>query len=600
MSGRGLNPNSHIDKGLRKGRLNIAKEQSMAEKQEDNLIDWCTFYRRNIHRFAEHYLGLNLHLYQKIMLYLMNLCPLVVLLCSRAVGKSWIVSVYSCCVCILYPGSKILATAKRKHTVELLIKEKIEKELIKSSPNLQREIKKISTSNNNVEVQFWNGSTFVVSPCNDDARGQRATLLIVDEFRQCDKTILDSVFSPMLIKRQPPFTFKTEYEHLKEEPREIYLSSAWYKSHWMWNLIKESILGIYDGSSVVLCMDYAISVKHNIRSTAQMKKEKKKMSPIVFDMEYNNIMAGGAENQFYSFELVSQAQKIKKAWYPMPLEDWANNKKTWFGDIKKQNGEIRLVAMDIAMMSTKKGKTANDLSVVKCIRVLPNGNKYERQEVYTETIEGIDIDNQAIKVRRIMRDFQANYLIFDAREFGINLTDSMAKTLYDEDRDIEYPPIKVMNNDDLADRCRNDIAEPIMWAFMGTAESNHKMHTAMLGALMDKKYKMLISQVSCKEEYLAEKKEYVTGNVNQKSLYELPYIHSDLTVNEMINLSKDYVKGSLVKLKEPRNGLKDKYVTSAMANLFVQEELEVKLTEKRNSKWDCKRSLKFRSPRIGY
>ena len=600
MSGRGLNPNSHIDKGLRKGRLNIAKEQSMAEKQEENLIDWCTFYRRNIHRFAEHYLGLNLHLYQKIMLYLMNLCPLVVLLCSRAVGKSWIVSVYSCCVCILYPGSKILATAKRKHTVELLIKEKIEKELIKSSPNLQREIKKISTSNNNVEVQFWNGSTFVVSPCNDDARGQRATLLIVDEFRQCDKTILDSVFSPMLIKRQPPFTFKTEYEHLKEEPREIYLSSAWYKSHWMWNLIKESILGIYDGSSVVLCMDYAISVKHNIRSTAQMKKEKKKMSPIVFDMEYNNIMAGGAENQFYSFELVSQAQKIKKAWYPMPLEDWANNKKTWFGDIKKQNGEIRLVAMDIAMMSTKKGKTANDLSVVKCIRVLPNGNKYERQEVYTETIEGIDIDNQAIKVRRIMLDFQANYLIFDAREFGINLTDSMAKTLYDEDRDIEYPPIKVMNNDDLADRCRNDIAEPIMWAFMGTAESNHKMHTAMLGALMDKKYKMLISQVSCKEEYLAEKKEYVTGNVNQKSLYELPYIHSDLTVNEMINLSKDYVKGSLVKLKEPRNGLKDKYMTSAMANLFVQEELEVKLTEKRNSKWDCKRSLKFRSPRIGY
>ena len=72
MSGRGLNPNSHIDKGLRKGRLNIAKEQSMAEKQEENLIDWCTFYRRNIHRFVEHYFGIQLHLYQKIMIYLMN------------------------------------------------------------------------------------------------------------------------------------------------------------------------------------------------------------------------------------------------------------------------------------------------------------------------------------------------------------------------------------------------------------------------------------------------------------------------------------------------------------------------------------------------
>ena len=68
----------------------------------------------------------------------------------------------------------------------------------------------------------------------------------------------------------------------------------------------------------------------------------------------------------------------------------------------------------------------------------------------------------------------------------------------------------------------------------------------------------------------------------------------------MINLSKDYVKGSLVKLKEPRNGLKDKYVTSAMANLFVQEELEVKLTEKRNTRWDCKRAMKFKAPRTHY
>ena len=141
----------------------------MAEKQEENLIDWCTFYRRNIHRFVEHYFGIKLHLYQKIMLYLMNLCPLVVLLCSRAVGKSFITALYCCAVCVLYPDSKVVATAKRKKTIELLVKEKIEKELIPKSPNLAREIKKVNTSNNIVEVVFYNGSTFVVCPCNDDA-----------------------------------------------------------------------------------------------------------------------------------------------------------------------------------------------------------------------------------------------------------------------------------------------------------------------------------------------------------------------------------------------------------------------------------------------
>ena len=150
---------------------------------------------------------------------------------------------------------------KRKKTIELLVKEKIEKELIPKSPNLAREIKKVNTSNNIVEVVFYNGSTFVVCPCNDDARGQRATILIVDEFRQCDEAVLNAVFSPMEIKRQPLYSFKPEYEDLKEEPREIYLSSAYYKSHWMWKLIKDAIIGIYDGSSMCISMDYAISVK---------------------------------------------------------------------------------------------------------------------------------------------------------------------------------------------------------------------------------------------------------------------------------------------------------------------------------------------------
>ncbi len=596
---RGMNVNSHIDKGTRKNRLSIVKEQDLTREFEDKLIDWCTFYRRNIHRFVEHYLGINLYFYQKIMLYMMNLYPQVVLLCSRAMGKSFLSALLSCSVCILYPNSKIVVTAKRKKTAELIVVEKIEKELMTMSPNLKREIKKISTNNNRVEVIFYNGSSIVVCACNDDARGQRATCILVDEFRQVDKTVVDSVFSPMLIQRQVPYVMNEKYSHLREDPREIYLSSCWYKSHWMWELVKDAILGHYNGTSICLSFDYSISVKHGIRSHKQMKKEKQKMSTLVFDMEYNNIMVGGTSNQYYSFDLVTQAQKIKKAWYPMPPEEFALNKRTWFGNIKKQDGEIRIVALDIAMMATTKGKTANDLSVMKCVRVLRNGNKYERQEVYTETMEGADIETQAVKVRRIMQMFDANYLVFDARTYGINLTDCMAKTLYDDLLDIEYAPICVFNNKELADRCKNNNASPIMWAFIGTSDSNHRLHTAMLGSLMDKKYKMLISDVHCKEEYLNDKKEYQGATMEQKALYELPYIHSDLTLNEMINLRKEYVGGGKISLVEPRNGLKDKYMTSAMANLFVQEELEVNLTEKESS-FDVNRAIRFRRPKTHY
>ena len=61
MTSRGMNVNSHIDKGNRKNRMSIVKkEQDLTREFEDKLIDWCTFYRRNIHRFIEHYLGINL------------------------------------------------------------------------------------------------------------------------------------------------------------------------------------------------------------------------------------------------------------------------------------------------------------------------------------------------------------------------------------------------------------------------------------------------------------------------------------------------------------------------------------------------------------
>ena len=53
--GSGRNINSHIDTGRSKGRMNIIKtHEEITGEFEDRLIDWCTFYRRNIHRFVEH------------------------------------------------------------------------------------------------------------------------------------------------------------------------------------------------------------------------------------------------------------------------------------------------------------------------------------------------------------------------------------------------------------------------------------------------------------------------------------------------------------------------------------------------------------------
>ena len=227
----------------------------------DRLLEWTTFYRRNLHRFVQHYLGLKMHIYQQIILYLINLNPSFCMVAARAAAKSYIIAVYACAKAILYPRSLIVIASATKGQASLIVAEKIRNEIYRNSYNLQQEIKNIITNANNNEVFFKNGSTIRVVPASDNARGSRATVLIYEEFRQINKTIIETVLSPMLINRQVPYLFLPEYEkmynELHEEPASIYISSSWFKSHWMWSVMRQSMNNMLDcETSYMICMDW--------------------------------------------------------------------------------------------------------------------------------------------------------------------------------------------------------------------------------------------------------------------------------------------------------------------------------------------------------
>ena len=54
-----------------------------------------------------------------------------------------------------------------KKQASLLVKEKIQKELMKMSPRLASHIKEIKTSQNDIEVIFENGSSFICCVCGE-------------------------------------------------------------------------------------------------------------------------------------------------------------------------------------------------------------------------------------------------------------------------------------------------------------------------------------------------------------------------------------------------------------------------------------------------
>ena len=144
---------------------------------------WCAYYRANPHRFAKDYLHLDLHLFQKILLVMMNVSTTFVFIASRGLGKTFLSAIFCCIRCILYPGTKIcIASGTRGQSINVL--EKIQTELRPCSPELCNEIDDKQTKINatNAQIVFKNGSFIKVVTASDNARGNRANILLIDEY----------------------------------------------------------------------------------------------------------------------------------------------------------------------------------------------------------------------------------------------------------------------------------------------------------------------------------------------------------------------------------------------------------------------------------
>ena len=273
------------------------------------LLDWLTFWRRNPNRFVQRYFGIMLYLYQHIILYLMDICPSIVIVAARSAAKSFIIAVYACKEAILRPGSLILVASATKKQAKLIVSEKIVKEILPRSPLLQEEIKTIRDSQNEIEVKFKNGSSIVVVVANENVRGYRATVVIYEEFRMIVKSVIDTVLSPTLYQRQIPFRMKNldEYRDLGEEPKEIYISSSWYKSHWMWDHMKLVTRDMLNkGTSILLAMDYSIALKHEIKTRSFLIKERKKLDRVAWMIEYENQMVSENAHAYYTYEMLNR------------------------------------------------------------------------------------------------------------------------------------------------------------------------------------------------------------------------------------------------------------------------------------------------------
>ena len=124
-----------------------------------NAVRDAAFYRKNPHLFARDYLHLDLRLFQRILLILMNYCFIFVFVAARGLGKTFLTAIFCVIRCILWPGTKIvIASGTKGQAIQVL--EKVQLELEPLSKELQLEIdhKKSKINNTDAIIVFKNGS----------------------------------------------------------------------------------------------------------------------------------------------------------------------------------------------------------------------------------------------------------------------------------------------------------------------------------------------------------------------------------------------------------------------------------------------------------
>lgn len=221
--------------------LYSSNKKTNSEKEE-NVIHWCTFFRRNWHIYAEFILGIKLRPFQQIMIYLMGISDIFFAICSRGLSKSFIAGLGGIIEMNLYPYSEVVITSSTIPQANKLVEKKIRDELIKKlSPYLlymyEKEYLVITRSDDGYRIDNkLNGSTMVVLPCLDSSRGSRATFLIYEEARLLKKSIIDSVFERMAHPRQAKYLENEIYSSNSrwlEECKHVYITSSRYKFEWL-------------------------------------------------------------------------------------------------------------------------------------------------------------------------------------------------------------------------------------------------------------------------------------------------------------------------------------------------------------------------------
>ena len=467
--------------------------------------------------------------------------------------------------------------------------EKILLELKPNSPELAMEIddKETKINGTNAQLVFRNTSYIKVVTASDSARSNRANLLLLDEFRLISKDVIDTILKKFLTqKRMPKYSLlskeERKAEYAKERNKTFWLSSAYMTDHWSYLRCTDTFKMMMDDTKkqFVCGLPYQLAIREGVIDTGSIEDEmyESDFNPIKFMMEYESLWYGSGEDAFFDYGSIAKNRKIKYPMMPAKLASKLNNN----SNIKiapKQNGEIRILSADIALMSSRKHK--NDATAIFINSMCPTkAGRYISNIVYTENCEGLRTEDQALVIRKLYDEYECDYIVLDSQGIGLGVFDCLARDIVDPEGGEIYPALSCCNDSEMASRCTSPDAEKVIWSIKANAAFNSTAAFNLREGFRSGRIRLLCTEYDA-EEYLSDIRGYQSLSPSDKIKLQLPYINTTLLVDELTKLQHEE-SGGKIKIYEKSGMRKDRY-SSLSYNFYVAGQIETKMNRRRGN-----------------
>ena len=573
------------------------KTQTEIEKDKQQKImetvAWrAGYYRNNPHRYVIDVLGLSLKWFQQILLWCMMHYNFVMYLAARGQGKTYLTALFCCVRCILFPGTKIVVSSGTlKQANEVLLK--IQDDFMKQSSILRSEIEKCNIGQNDASIYFKNGSWIKTRTSSENSRSARANCIVVDEFRMVDETVINTVLRKFLTSpRQPKYLQKPEYAHMQERNKEIYMSSAYFKSSWAYRKAQSYTLNFFDDTKkYFICgLPYQVSVREGLLSRSQLEDEMSEAdyNELVQQMEMECLWFGDTDGSLFKFDELTARRRLRKAFPPL---SFCNDKIT----IPKLTATgKRILSIDVALMqSTKKKK--NDASAIFINDLIQvNDTAYQSNFVYSETFEGLKTDELGMIVMKYFYEYQCTDLVLDTNGIGLGVYDFITKDQICQENGKRYKAMTCINDKDMAERCKVRDANKVVWSVKANANFNNEICVLLRNGIQNGKINFLIPEQDADSSLKETYKGYFKMSPTEQAKLKMSYIQTTFAVYELIKLDHE-VKNGNIKVKEVEGMRKDRY-SSIAYSYWCACQLELKLKPQTQNTQSLINKLPIRQP----